>query len=322
MKRILIILCLLCVGFLFAQDIIIDSVYSNPDLDGAIEYIRPNNYFIINTWYFEFGVGDAGYGDIEPHHPNSSYKGFISFYLPDIPVNYEIDSCYVRLFQSYSVGNYGAGNPVDFPVWDVPDGDTIQCIISHIDYGSELDSTDWHKGDPGDPHTYNPEIGVITDSGIDGYRYMDVTNCIRADYFLNRNISQYRIAFEIETDWDNLTDGLTIYTNISEGAEWKSPKLYLKFKQINANSDEPVINKPAWDCYPNPLKNILNVKFSNQFQGKRQIELYNMRGQKVKDFEFSNTSATFNCANLGSGIYFLKLKNNSQMQIKKIVILK
>ncbi|MDO9576769.1 MAG: hypothetical protein Q7J16_02680 [Candidatus Cloacimonadales bacterium] len=66
----------------------------------------------------------------------------MSFELPIIPENYDIDSVLIRLYQFQSFCNGSEIGGVGFPEWNIPGGDTVKCIMSHIDYGFELDYDD------------------------------------------------------------------------------------------------------------------------------------------------------------------------------------
>jgi hypothetical protein len=159
MKKILLIISFLLLFILshpIRADNIIDSVYSIGPLDGYIAFELPTEIFVVNNWMYELNTGDQmlnGMGG--PQIPNTHFRSYLTFALPEITVGYEIDSVYVRLYQWISHGNLNyLGIPQsDFPIWDVPGGDTIQCIVSHIDYGNQLDVGDWEKGDTGNPYT-------------------------------------------------------------------------------------------------------------------------------------------------------------------------
>ncbi len=112
--------------------------------------------------------------------------------------------------------------------------------MSHINYGNELDIGDWEKGDVGNPNTYQNNIGTITESGINGYRYLDVTASVIQDYELNRDKTQYRIAFQIDTDWDSETDLVAFLTGSTQSV-WARPQVFIRFTdEINSIENDEI----------------------------------------------------------------------------------
>jgi hypothetical protein len=289
-------------SLLYAQETIIDSVYATPVLDGEITFSQYNQCFVVNNWMYDFYMGDIGDNGLEPQSDNNSYaRSFISFELPEIPEGYQVDSVYIRLYQYESTGNSGwyQTDPQDFPVWDVPGGDTIQCVVSHIDYGNELDVGDWEKGDTGNPYTYQHNVGVMTESGEDGYRYLDVTSSVLQDYELNRDKTQYRIAFDgIDTDWDDLYDNVW-FKSANSWVEEHRPQLFIIFKD-DVNIGEGVIEDVDFSIsnFPNPInpsvaerspKTTICYQIPNS--GIIKLQIFNIAGQLIETLvdEYQNT---------------------------------
>ena len=273
-------------------------------------------------------VGDSGDNIINPD-PNSYVRSYISYYLPDIPIGFHIDSVFVRLYQ-YDSGGYNAstGQYTNFPVWNVAGGDTIECIMSHIDYGNELDIYDWEKGDVGNPNTYQNNIGTITENGVEGYRYLDVTSSVIQDYELNRDKTQYRIAFQIDTDWDSGPDLVAFVTSSGHPYDEIKPTLYLTFSdEINTIGNEgiPIEQTLNIEIYPNPVKGISKVLLSREDVIIKKLDVFNIKGQKVKSFDSSEvmngSRMIFESSNMPSGIYLMKLIAEKEIAVKKFLII-
>lgn len=322
----IITLIILHFTFLFS-DTIIDSVYSDPLLDGEICFSQNAQGYIINNWMYDMFVGDSGFSMINPD-PNSYIRSFISFYLPQIPQDYHIDSVFVRLYQYDSCGyNASIGEYTDFPVWDIAGGDTIKCIMSHIDYGNELDVGDWEKGDVGNPYTYQNNIGTITESGEEGYRYLDVTLSVILDYELNRDKTQYRLAFQINTDWDYETDLVAFLTGSTQSV-WARPQVFIRFTdEINSieNDEIPLDQSLNFEIFPNPVNNIFGVSLSRKDVFIKKLDIFNIKGQKVKSFNDSDlmnaNSISIDSSNMPSGIYLMKLITENEVVVKKFLIM-
>jgi len=315
---------------LLFSETIIDSVYSDSVLDGYIYYSQNAQGYSVNNWMYDMGAGDT-YGSIPFPDPNSYFRSYISFDLPEIPEGFHIDSVYVRLYQFQSGGyDAHAGEYTDFPVWDFPGGggDTIKCVLSHIDYGFELDVGDWEKGDVGNFYTYQNNIGTITESGEVGYRYLDITSNLILDYDLNRAISQYRIAFQVETDWDQETDIVAFLTGSTQSV-WARPQIFIRFSdEVNSikNDEIPLKQTLDFEIYPNPVNNIFGVSLSRRDVIIKGFEIYNIKGQKVKSFNNSDivngTRISIDSSTLPSGIYLMKLITDKEVAVKKFLIIR
>ncbi|HPR17135.1 MAG TPA: T9SS type A sorting domain-containing protein [Candidatus Cloacimonadota bacterium] len=317
---------LLSFSFLLA-DTITETVYSDPALDGEIKFSQSTQSCSINSWMYDMYAGDTDQTVSNPD-PNSLLRSFMTFYLPEIPVNYHVDSVYIRIYQYSSWGfDNQIGDYTNFPVWDVTGGDTIKCILSHIDYGNELDAGDWEKGDIGNPYTYQNNVGTVTESGEDGYRYVDVTNSVIEDYGLNRNLTQYRISFQIGTDWDNGGD-LIGFKTANSAVSYHQPRLYIQYTDeisSNENNEIPNNRKLTVNINPNPAINNFSISFSRKDFLSERLEIFNIKGQKVKSIncsESSNNGMSVNCSNMPSGIYFLKVSSGKEVAVRKFLIMK
>ena len=307
--------------FTLSADTIIDSVYADPILDGAIHFSQNTQSLEVNNWIPGMDAGDAGESMIASD-PNSYARSYVSFQLLEIQDGYELDSVYVRLYQYNSIGDGDIfGNQEPFPLFY---GQELPCIMDHIDYGNQLDFSDWTKGNPGDPGTLHTNIGCISNNGDDGYRYLDITEYVLDDYNNDRDKTQYRIRFEVDTDWDYLTDALGFSTSNSAAVNHR-PLIFIYFTSNISIEDNqfPIVNN--FSLYPNPVKSELICKFSMVKQNEVEISLFNIKGQKVRNVlnrfvRAGDNSLTIDMKCLNEGIYLLKVDvRNSNPVIKKIV---
>ncbi len=317
---------------LFA-DTIIDSVYADPILDGIIHFSQNTQSLEVNNWMYDMGAGDAG-ESLMASDPNSYSRSYISFELPDIPEDYVLDSVYVRIYQYRSVGDGDIiGNQEPYPLFY---GQELPCIMDHIDYGYQLDPLDWTKGDPGDPGTLHTNIGIISDSAEVGYRYLDITRYVREDYHNERDKTQYRIRFPIETDWDYLYDNLGFFTSFQYPEH--DPVIFLYFTSvvgIDNDFNSPISNNIS--VYPNPFSTSTTISFSLNYRDKESIELkiYNIKGQLVKKCEVSLhvgkkcemnevvwDGKDENNNVVSNGLYLIRIGNNKFNVVEKIVKLR
>ena len=74
--------------------------------------------------------------------------------------------------------------------------------------------------------------------------------------------------------------------------------------------------------YPNPANNVVNIKFNNALRGKLTISVYSIQGKRVFNTEaYSvNNKIEFNVSTLSNGMYFVKLKNEQNETVQKLII--
>ena len=333
-RRKIYIFFLILFGFtnlLFSQETIVDSVYSDMNLDGHIVYWRVIDQYETIMVNYEMPVGDFGIPNYNPPwiEPNSTCRSYISFELPDIPEGYHIENATLRLYQNFSKGDNEEPYFFDFPVWDIPGGENVQCILSHIDYGDELDVDDWEKGDAFNPSTFESFAGVVTDNGTIGYRFIDVTDNVLLDYQTQRSKTQYRISFTIDTDWDAHYDYVSFCTK-NHTNYMKFPMITFTFCELTHKQESEISEmNTSIVLYPNPIAGHDEITLSilSAVDPCSDISLYNIKGQKMFQKRFISTRSGINTIpiktdNLSSGIYYLKVSNSSEEICKKFIIMK
>ena len=79
---------------------------------------------------------------------------------------------------------------------------------------------------------------------------------------------------------------------------------------------ENAVDKQNLVVSPNPVKNLLSISYAASNQ-KESIQVFNLMGGLVKEFEMSQTT-TINIADLPKGLYVICLKNKL-MQAQKLI---
>ncbi|MCK4312109.1 MAG: T9SS type A sorting domain-containing protein [Candidatus Cloacimonetes bacterium] len=324
---VILVFSLFSLVFIHAQETMIDSVYSSALLDGTIFYRESTQQLEISTISGNLFAGDTGLGPNAD--PNSRWRSYISFELPIIPEGYSIDSVLVRLFQFISYGN---GEQGVFPVWNVAGGDTMYCIMDHIDYGNTLDSVDWTAGDPGDPQTLHTNIGVISDSPEYGFHYLNITGSVLDDYTQNRIRSQFRVRFPIETDWDYSSDWITFGAN---SGYIGAPIIFIYYSQNSDIDDiELVKDTHILNVYPNPFNPSgagrspkTTISYQIPYPGIIKLQIFNIAGQLIETLvdEYQNEgkhSVIWNAENYSSGVYLYRINAGAITGTGKCLLLK
>ena len=94
--------------------------------------------------------------------------------------------------------------------------------------------------------------------------------------------------------------------------------------EINTRLDSPIrdekINK-NFKVFPNPTNGKITVEFES-LDEDQEVSVYNLLGQKIATSITSNRIAQFDLYNEESGMYFIKIENNSKLEIKKFMLVK
>jgi hypothetical protein len=75
-------------------------------------------------------------------------------------------------------------------------------------------------------------------------------------------------------------------------------------------------NSTSFKLYPNPVKDIVNLKFNNS--NTRKISIYNLLGKLVWDKEESDELVQLDLSTLSSGSYLVRIQDKSLVITKKI----
>lgn len=81
------------------------------------------------------------------------------------------------------------------------------------------------------------------------------------------------------------------------------------------------INNFEFEIYPNPVIDIINLTFENNFESMFKVEIYDALGRlSFTQNKFSTANKlSLNISELERGIYILKLYNNNKISVKRII---
>jgi hypothetical protein len=167
-----------------------------------------------------------------------------------------------------------------------------------------------------------------------------VLNWVAPDY--TRSLTGYRvyrdntqIAEVTETTYtdENLTSGLYVYYVTALYGAYESAGSNNATIQ-HTHAQYPII--PAETAllgnYPNPFNPITEISFALSTAGRVDLEIYNLKGQKVKTLVSNNMEEGYhsviwngkddNEKQVASGIYFYEMKTNSYVANKKMIMMK
>lgn len=147
------------------------------------------------------------------------------------------------------------------------------------------------------------------------------------------NISSAVYPIKIKTDRINIGVKYTVHGKIIEeivehGKEFIISENEVKFIEVKklSNINEP-LEYTLLQNYPNPFNPETTIKFSIPEEGKVNLSIFSILGEKVaelinKELEPGYHEIRFNAAALSSGIYFYKIESGKFNAVKKMMVLK
>ena len=118
--------------------------------------------------------------------------------------------------------------------------------------------------------------------------------------------------------------GAVKMTGISSTGSWVSFTITEATSSSKASSEKATLDLETSEAdgvlyaFPNPVKDILNVKISGSKTAK--LDVINFAGQRVLSQDIKEASTVVDVSNLASGIYIIKVTDEQQhVQTKKII---
>jgi hypothetical protein len=110
---------------------------------------------------------------------------------------------------------------------------------------------------------------------------------------------------------------------------------YIDFDPVSAEDFETLFSKIPirfLKNYPNPFNPTTNIQFDLTQAGKTEVNIYNIKGQKVKTLLYQELDVGVhnfvwsgkddNGKRVASGVYFYKVTVNKQERIRKMILIK
>ncbi len=111
------------------------------------------------------------------------------------------------------------------------------------------------------------------------------------------------------------SDGSVVAIGAFANKEIGTNSGHVRIYDLSAVLSTESFNKDYFTYYPNPAKDILNIKLNKGLE-LQQINVYNIQSQYL----FSTKISEINLSNLTSGMYFIEVETNDGKSAKKIVI--
>jgi hypothetical protein len=110
---------------------------------------------------------------------------------------------------------------------------------------------------------------------------------------------------------------------LSGGTPSISAVIYGNPQAFSVGLDENELDEEELDIYPNPTNNSFTFAYNNTSNLVVKAEIYNLMGEKVKEYEFDANSATLqpvDVADFKKGIYTVMVRTRRGSAIRKLVI--
>ncbi len=147
------------------------------------------------------------------------------------------------------------------------------------------------------------------------------------DLAIGNLYSQYRIAFQINTDYDYGPDFVSFASMENVFGEYDPIMFYTFYNPSSVSEDisPAVLVNVAWS--PNPFSSQVTLDISLKNNAELSIKLFDLKGRVVKEsgsapYSKGIHSIDIDTHDLSSGIYLLQVKAGSEIITKKITCLK
>ncbi|WP_313111170.1 T9SS type A sorting domain-containing protein [Aequorivita sediminis] len=124
----------------------------------------------------------------------------------------------------------------------------------------------------------------------------------------------------VDTPDGYLGTAISVSSNGKYIAGWlNGPPMYSEGWMVNLDDlilGTTTLQTTTVSYYPNPVKNVLNL---NTKETINSVAVYNVTGQKVANVSVSDNNTQIDFSSLASGVYFVEVKSNGNVENLKIV---
>ena len=220
------------------------------------------------------------------------------------------------MFKVYQENCYGDNQSHTFPIWE--DGSTCYLILAQVQYPLPFTVDSMYL--PVIQH-----LGAMSTDNTVGWRELDVTGAYRLALDNDWSDLQFMLYFPINSDMDGMSDAVVL----RNPNHLQHPPHFILTYEKNTSAEDNVLipNANSISIYPNPISSKTTIKSASDIT-IADVELYNIRGQRIKGVEYVHKSHSQGDLEikqqLPAGVYLLrcKVKNGQNESIvdKKVII--
>ncbi|MCF7920977.1 MAG: T9SS type A sorting domain-containing protein [Candidatus Cloacimonetes bacterium] len=222
--------------------------------------------------------------------------------------------------------------------WNDPTRDITEPIIrpyaTHFTWEEEIDYLPIYV--EFDPEDVPNEIAVYVDGECRGAEVVDDLICQICSYILFEEPGQ-EIEFEFWYEGRGSVERKGNYQIHENGYPVTSNTLFTgqpgEFYTLSFNREEDIESVPyELCCYPNPFNPELTVAFSLDKEAEIELTIYNVKGQLIRtlvnetfrpqDYNIIWNGDNNNGNKVSSGVYFVRLQVDNDIQTNKVILMK
>lgn len=188
-------------------------------------------------------------------------------------------------------------NPQQYPtfrVWGMNNDDVASVLVNNLSYSLNASSA-----------FYSPKVVCGISPGPDGVLFSG-GNLVGSNTNAQGNFSYSDIQL-------NATNVTSIKVTGISGAGWGFASVLVNCPNLNTSQFEL---DNTISIYPNPTSGNFNIEVNNELIGSN-VSIYNILGQKIKDFTLDFITTT---QNLNNGIYLLEIEKDGNKTSKKLIV--
>ena len=154
----------------------------------------------------------------------------------------------------------------------------------------------------------NAQIGISQNSGTANETIIYNTSTTAKTYYIR--VNGYSGAFSTTVCYN-----LTLSTGATN---------FIRPFVAAVNSDKVLLEKVKMLVFPNPATDIVNIQFIAQQEGEYKVSLVDVVGKEVitqmTTFNEGENSLELKTSHLAKGIYLVKVSNDTQSEVSKLII--
>ena len=185
-----------------------------------------------------------------------------------------------------------------------------------------------------DEETWNSHTHAQYDSyvwasygfNVNGWHNIDISQLVQA--WINGDIENYGLLIRAQTG-----SKFSKFYSKEHSNSTLHPYLEVNYTPVNISDNSIQVKNSNLQNYPNPFNPTTTISFSiTQNSDFVNLEIYNVKGQKVKQLVSSQLSAgqhsvewngkNENNKSVTSGIYYCRLKSGNSVNSKKMILMK
>ena len=291
----------------------------------------PNATNLITTKYSynaNFSINSAYKADGIIELNGLGYYAEVTFY------NWNTTDGFTPDYKNIYYNTYDANNKLTESIIkridDIPSGVEVNHSKFTINYGTDLFQvifSDWNDVTNDWDVTNKKEIVYSNGNPIaTNYYYWDGewigsdgSSLSISHFFDNNKYTGFSSQNPYTIEYYNITyntDDLISYETYSDTDENNYGEVYEREYYYSSDTGVDGISENTLNniiVYPNPVKNSIHLNIQNEVE----YQVYTIDGKVILN---GSTNNTINTNTLSNGIYFLKLKNNTNFSTRKIVI--